>query len=303
MIEHVHSCDPANGDEARQQYRKEREIGEDGGPRGVVGGTREIDVVRLHPASDEVYRDGRIETEKGVGRVHEAFLLVRLGGEDREPDVERSEPGRQQDIRRRLARFRRDLVLAETPVVVFVSDGQSGQGNQGKRGEVVEVECEVQEIVVPRFRAVEFRTAARREDVVCDNIERRENEAAVGPGVDQNCNDLPLAHDVYGRAVLTGMRDAHRAPLMSVCQRFASNFVRSPPSAISPPLRYTCSTTNGIARAALKGQPSTAPSAYKTYALMARRCPCGSDEAGWSQNDVASIVVYMAKDDGRKAAL
>jgi len=73
------------------------------------------------------------------------------------------------------------------------------------------------------------------------------------------------------------------------------------PVQTSPPVRKSCSKTKGSPSTAVNGQPMIAPAAKQIVALVARRTPVGVDVAGWNQAAQASIVVYMAKLDGRKA--
>lgn len=75
------------------------------------------------------------------------------------------------------------------------------------------------------------------------------------------------------------------------------------PTAMSPPVKNNCSMTNGTPRTAVKGQPIIAPAAIHRIALVARWVPVGVEVAGWNQNDAASMVVYMAKLEGKKAGI
>jgi hypothetical protein len=90
--------------------------------------------------------------------------------------------------------------------------------------------------------------------------------------------------------------------LLIVAHLLAINLDLSWPTATSPPVRNSCSSTNGIPRAAENGQPTIAPKAKKNVARNARFIPLGVDVAGWNQYEHASIVVYIANDEGRNAA-
>lgn len=54
------------------------------------------------------------------------------------------------------------------------------------------------------------------------------------------------------------------------------------PTAISPPVRNSCSITKGILMAALNGHPTIAPTAVHTVAFTARLLPVEVDVAGWN---------------------
>ena len=75
------------------------------------------------------------------------------------------------------------------------------------------------------------------------------------------------------------------------------------PLATSPPVKKICSNKSGTPRAALKGQPTMAPSATKKTARDRRFLPVGVDVAGWSHSAAASMVVYMVKLEGRNAGI
>ena len=91
--------------------------------------------------------------------------------------------------------------------------------------------------------------------------------------------------------------------LTIVANRFCLIALFSAPTATSPPVKNNCSMTNGTPRTAVNGQPMMAPTAKQRVARVARDVPVGVVVAGWNQNDEASMVVYMAKLDGRKAVI
>lgn len=88
-----------------------------------------------------------------------------------------------------------------------------------------------------------------------------------------------------------------------VCTRRDMITCLTAPVQTSPPVRKSCSKRKGKPRTAVNGQPIIAPAAKQMVAFVARRTPVAVDVAGWNQAAHASIVVYMAKLDGRKAGV
>jgi len=161
-----------DGREERQGDGGELELGGDAADDG-----RGFWVGAAEEGEEDVQSEGGVEGEEGVGRVHEALLLVRLAGEDGEPEVEGGEEdeGAQAGLEGGAGGVAGGKLLEE----------EEREGEEGEEEPDVKVEEEVLEVEGPGLRAVEVGAAGGGEDVVLDDV----------PGDDL---DLFVKEGVYG---------------------------------------------------------------------------------------------------------
>ena len=91
-----------NAEDDTESEHRGGDGGEETGLGCAVGRLGDLDKSDLGACTDEVERDRSIHAKKGVGRIHEALLLVCLKAEDDEPEVEGcdAEEGKREEARR-----------------------------------------------------------------------------------------------------------------------------------------------------------------------------------------------------------
>jgi len=116
---------------------------------------------------------------------------VSLSTQHRQPQVQPAQPQHDERVGTGLSFLGSTLGRPESPVVEEVGEGESREGEEGKREEEVEVEEEVDEVEGCRFGSVKFwRSSGCREEIVEDDVESGESGSSVGVGVDEEDGDL-----------------------------------------------------------------------------------------------------------------